>query len=268
MMPIKSRLIATALISAAILTSCGSMRNTATVHRTSPTGPSKVNLQVMEISSNLHPHSHALLTEAKQWLGTPYKYGGEDKGGVDCSGLVLNIYRSALDIKLPRSSSEQAKFCSPLAKGDLMPGDLLFFATSGSRNKVSHVGIYIGDGRMIHSSSSKGVIISGIDEDYFRKTFTGAGYVEQYHAMLDKSSIKKDSNVPRPKDSSSESATYKMTPVASLPKRKQGATPATKTPSATKTSDKKTDEPTPDEARRAVLNSLIEQKIDSIFNRK
>lgn len=121
---------------------------------------------------------------------------------------------------------------------------------------------------MIHSSRSKGVIISGIDEDYFRKTFTGAGYVEQYHAMLDKSSIKKDSNVPQPKDSSSESATYKMTPVASLPKRKQGATPATKTPSVAKTSDKKTDEPTPDEARRAVLNSLIEQKIDSIFNRK
>jgi len=268
MMSIKPRLIVTALLSAAILASCGSMRNTATVSKTHPAG--NTGQQQMEIPSNLPAGSHALLAEAKQWLGTPYKYGGNDRNGIDCSALVLNVYRSALDIKLPRSSSEQARFCSPLAKGELMPGDLLFFAT-GSRGKISHVGIYIGDNRMIHSSSSKGVIISDIDSNYFQRTFAGAGYVKQYHAMLGKS--------PSPPDDDSP---FVMTPVSSLPSRvtttSDSKTSGTKSPGKKNSvknnpekknsgNNKKNAGLTPDDARREVLNSLIEQKIDSIFNR-
>lgn len=95
-----------------------------------------------------------------------------------------------------------------------MPGDLLFFSTSGSRDKVSHVGIYIGDNRMIHSSTSKGVIISDIDAAYYQRTFACAGYVEKYHAMID--------GKMQPTE-----APFTLTPVDALPVKSELNTAAT-----------------------------------------
>lgn len=131
MMSKKSPILLIAAAIASLLVSCGSMKNTATVHRTSKVGGDggSHDTRHFEVPKSLPPQSHALLAEAKQWIGTPYKYGGEDKNGVDCSGLVLKVYKSALDIKLPRNSAEQSSYCSPLGKDKLMPGDLLFFAT-------------------------------------------------------------------------------------------------------------------------------------------
>lgn len=120
-----------------------------------------------------------LVAEAYTWLGTRYRYGGEDRNGVDCSGLTMQVYKSAWGIKLPRTSSEQQRFCHLINKDRLQVGDLVFFATSGDKSKVSHVGIYIGDGRMIHSSASRGVIISGINENYFVKHYHSSGYVDR-----------------------------------------------------------------------------------------
>ncbi len=120
-----------------------------------------------------------LVAEAYSWLGTRYRYGGEDRRGVDCSGLTMQVYKSAWGIKLPRTSSEQQRFCHIINKDRLQVGDLLFFATSSDKTKVSHVGIYIGDGRMIHSSASRGVIISGINENYFVKCYHSSGYVDR-----------------------------------------------------------------------------------------
>lgn len=284
----KSHILFSAAVISTFMVSCGSMKNTATVHKTSKYEQTTT----FEIPSKLHPQSNALLTEAKKWLGTPYKYGGQDKRGVDCSGLVLNVYQKALDIKLPRNSGEQASFCSPLAKDKLLPGDLLFFATSGS-GKVSHVGIYVGDNKMIHSSASRGVIVSNISEAYYLRTFAGAGFVEKYHAM-----ISTGGNPPiEVKDQMDVAAPFTYTPVATLPeKNKPSETLESNTKTATvavtpqaKTTETKTasvrnkttapvkvatsgntsvkSEPNEEEARKAVLNSLIEQKLDSIFNR-
>lgn len=246
----KSPLLLFVAFVAALMVSCGSMKNTSTVHRTSKVGGGRGDTRNFEIPSSLPPQSNALLAEAKKWIGTPYKYGGEDKRGIDCSGLVLNVYKSALDIKLPRNSGEQAKYCSPLQKNQLMPGDLIFFATGSSRKRVSHVGIYVGDGRMVHSSASSGVVVSDIESDYFVRTYAGAGSVDKYRAMISKSAQKS----PAKKAASSsmaaaskatrqapatttspattvtpvQSATasagngeqpYKMTPVTSLPKK-------------------------------------------------
>lgn len=124
-----------------------------------------------------------LLAEAQSWLGTRYEYGGNTRNGIDCSGFVLQVYLTALDIKLPRTSSQQQQFCSPIQKADLRPGDLLFF-TGRSGSKVGHVGIYVGDGNMIHASSSKGVIITAIDSQYFLAHFHSCGRVGAYDSRL------------------------------------------------------------------------------------
>ena len=246
----KSPLLLLVALVAALMVSCGSMKNTSTVHRTSKVGGGRGDTRNFEIPSSLPPQSNALLAEAKKWIGTPYKYGGEDKRGIDCSGLVLNVYKSALDIKLPRNSGEQAKYCSPLQKNQLMPGDLIFFATGSSRKRVSHVGIYVGDGRMVHSSASSGVVVSDIESDYFVRTYAGAGSVDKYRAMISKSAQKSPAKkaasssmaaaskvtrqapatttTPATTVKPAQNATastgngeqpYKMTPVTSLPKK-------------------------------------------------
>ncbi len=269
------------LLTAAAVTSCGTSRNTATTVKKTTignTGGDAVSKdQSIAISSGLAPQSQALLKEARKWLGTPYKYGGTDKNGIDCSGLVMNVYRSALAINMPRNSKAQSDYCTPTPKKDLIPGDLLFFATSGGK-KVSHVGIFIGDNRMIHSSASKGVIISDINARYYTRTFAGSGRVEQYHAMISSSGGKKET--PR---SSAPQKTQSITLddfVSQNPTKTVSTTPtvntAPKTVSTPKTASKIsvvnpadstiTKELSTDEARASVLNSIIEQKLDSIYN--
>lgn len=167
------------------LTGCHSSQRATAVAVSHGSGHSVPALTVPS-TGGFSSQAKAIVDEASRWLGTPYKYGGNDRNGVDCSGLVLQVYDTALSIKLPRVSREQKEFCSSTSVAALMPGDLLFFATGREKDRVSHVGIFVGDNRMIHASASKGVIVSDFTEDYYRRTFLGAGYVEQYHAMLGK----------------------------------------------------------------------------------
>lgn len=115
-----------------------------------------------------------LAAEARRWLGTPYRYGGQDRSGTDCSGLVMEVYREVCAVKLPRSSSSQKAYCTEVARNKARMGDLMFFGGSG---KVSHVGLYIGNGEMIHASSSRGVMISNVDTGYWGQRLLGAGRV-------------------------------------------------------------------------------------------
>lgn len=109
-----------------------------------------------------------------EWLGTPYKYGGCDKNGVDCSGFVMNVYKEVYGIDLYRSAYDIMKNVYFVEKSEIKEGDILFFIT-GKENRVSHVGIYLKDGQFVHSSTSKGVMISRIDEPYYQKAFHKAG---------------------------------------------------------------------------------------------
>lgn len=120
-----------------------------------------------------------VIKEAKKWLGTKYKYGGHSQKGTDCSGLVMEIYLSVFNIKLPRSSKEQHSFCIEIKKSQLDVGDLVFFATGKSKKTVSHVGLYIGNNEFIHSSSSKGVIISNLEQSYYKRTYHSSGRVKK-----------------------------------------------------------------------------------------
>jgi cell wall-associated NlpC family hydrolase len=112
---------------------------------------------------------------AQNYLGTRYVWGGMTPDGFDCSGFVFYIYKQ-FGITLPRVSCDQAANGTPVARNDLMPGDLVFFFTDSSRPQtVSHSGMYIGGGKFIHSSSSKnGVIISSLDSSYYTAAYQGA----------------------------------------------------------------------------------------------
>ena len=118
-----------------------------------------------------------LVSEAHKWLGVPYSYGGNSRKGVDCSGMVVAVYRDAASLKLPRSSADQHRYCRDISRKDLEAGDLVFFKGS-SKGKVSHVGIYIGDNKMIHASSSRGVIVSDLAEKYYISHYHASGRVE------------------------------------------------------------------------------------------
>jgi len=116
-----------------------------------------------------------LLQEVIDWWGTPYKYGGESKAGADCSGFVQMVFLNVYNKKVPRSTKQQYEFCKKINKNQLKEGDLVFFETGGKG--ISHVGIFLREGKFAHASSSKGVIVNSLDEPYYVKSYRAAGRV-------------------------------------------------------------------------------------------
>ena len=105
-------------------------------------------------------------------VGTPYRYGGATPAGFDCSGLVHYSYRQA-GKSIPRTTAGQWAELPPVNGRDMRAGDLLFFSIAG---KMSHVGLYLGDGRFVHApSSGRTVGIERLDSKYYRKAFLRAG---------------------------------------------------------------------------------------------
>lgn len=119
----------------------------------------------------------ALVRSARQWIGTPYVYGGRSKSGTDCSGMIMVIYDEVAGLSLPRNSAAQRDYCVSVSRRQLEPGDLVFFTTSKRGGKVNHVGMYVGNGRIIHASSSRGVIESSLDEKYYATHYHSSGRV-------------------------------------------------------------------------------------------
>lgn len=161
-------------------TGCHSGRHTVRGSRGRPvttvsTGPSSGTGSQQRGSS---ASERRLIETARRWLGTPYRYGGNDRSGVDCSGFTCAVFVEATGIKLPRSSREQADFCRSVERRRLRTGDLVFFTSKGGGSRINHVAIYIGDNKIIHATSSRGVIISDLDEKYWSSHFYRCGRVE------------------------------------------------------------------------------------------
>ena len=109
------------------------------------------------------------------WVGTRYKYAGRSKKGIDCSGFVGEMYRNTYCINLSGGSRDIWPTVSPVEKKDLKEGDILFFKIK--RGQISHVGIYLGNNKFAHASVAYGVIISDLDEDYYKKYFYKGGRI-------------------------------------------------------------------------------------------
>lgn len=107
---------------------------------------------------------------AREFVGVPYKWGGIDPNGWDCSGFVQEVFRLG-GHQVPRLADAQYEACARI--DEPRPGDLVFFNTDGSG--VSHVGIYTGGGRFLHASSSRGVVEDSLDDGYFSSRYLGAG---------------------------------------------------------------------------------------------
>jgi cell wall-associated NlpC family hydrolase len=105
---------------------------------------------------------------AQSWLNVPYKFGGVDKNGIDCSALSRTLYRDAFGIELPRMAKDQMKGGTFVRQPWLKEGDLLFFRDDRGSFQ-DHVGVFLGDGQFIHASSSQGVIISDLFLTYYQE---------------------------------------------------------------------------------------------------
>jgi cell wall-associated NlpC family hydrolase len=118
-----------------------------------------------------------IVNVAKNLVGVRYRYGGADPYGFDCSGFVNYVYKSAIGKKLPRTSKDQSNYGVKVKKSDLQIGDILFFDTSRKRRgRVNHSGIYIGNGKFVHSSSGKiySVTTSFLNKGFYKNRFLWA----------------------------------------------------------------------------------------------
>ncbi|MEE2658333.1 MAG: C40 family peptidase [Candidatus Latescibacterota bacterium] len=116
-----------------------------------------------------------LLKVVKGYLEVPYLWGGTTRAGMDCSGLTRAVYREAYGLELPRTSKQMYALGRPVSRSSgLKPGDLVFFRISDSGPGVSHVGIYVGDDRFAHASSSRGGVIDELSQTYFTQRYVGA----------------------------------------------------------------------------------------------
>jgi len=103
-----------------------------------------------------------------KWHQTPYKYGGFGSNGIDCSAFVQRAYYDLFGMRIPRTTKEQAKAGKKVSRANIRTSDLIFFKTGYN---TRHVGIYLQHGDFIHASSSKGIIISNINDPYWKKRY-------------------------------------------------------------------------------------------------
>ncbi|PQJ21144.1 C40 family peptidase [Tenacibaculum sp. SG-28] len=146
------------------LTSCGSSKTTSSYN------PRKTNEPKATVADKI-------TWTAVSYKGTPYRYGGTTKKGMDCSGLIYTSFKER-NRDIPRTSGEMYKYGKPITLKNVQRGDLLFFITSKKRGRINHVGLVTSIKNktvyFIHSTTSKGVIVSNMEQPYWKRTFVKA----------------------------------------------------------------------------------------------
>lgn len=126
---------------------------------------------------NKEMKENALYIFVDQWYGTPYKYGGCEKKGVDCSCFVNILYEKVYGKKIARSAEDIYKSCQKVQMDEVKEGDMIFFNIGGK--SISHVGVYIRGNYFVHSSTSEGVVVNSLNEAYYKKYFFCAGKIRK-----------------------------------------------------------------------------------------
>jgi cell wall-associated NlpC family hydrolase len=133
--------------------------------------PKRVEVSKKETESK----ADKVISTARTFIGTPYKYGGTTRSGMDCSALLLNSF-GAVKLNLPRSSAAQSQVGTEIDMDELKPGDLVFFATGNKKKEITHVGLVTDvkskdNVKFIHASSSLGVVETNLFTEYYQKRF-------------------------------------------------------------------------------------------------
>lgn len=115
------------------------------------------------------------------WYGTPYRLGGTTKKGVDCSAFSQFLFASVYGFSIPRTAREQYDLTNRISRTELKEGDLIFFNTRGG---ISHVGVYLQNNKFVHASTSGGVMISDIFEEYWVRRFVGVGRLKDRESVV------------------------------------------------------------------------------------
>jgi cell wall-associated NlpC family hydrolase len=167
--PANALRVGACLLLASALAACG---GGAPVARTPPASRLPLPASWPQVAPSDPAAANAVLMRALSLVGTPYRYGGDTpEGGFDCSGLVTYVYRDVLARPLPRSSVELARTGPAVPPQRMAAGDLVVFAPQG---RVSHVGIYVGEGRFVHAPTTGGTVrLDRIDGPYWRDHFDG-----------------------------------------------------------------------------------------------
>lgn len=128
--------------------------------------------QIMGVAVNATT-STKLYQFVYDWLGTPYRLGGDSKNGIDCSKFSLALYENVFNTTIGYNSRNQFANVTPVDKKDLQAGDLVFFKIRSK--SITHVGVYLGDDKFAHASSSKGVMVSNLNEAYWKRYYYNGG---------------------------------------------------------------------------------------------
>ena len=130
--------------------------------------------KIDQVRQNVSHRASELVVNAMGFLGVPYKWGGNSaETGLDCSGLVVSVYKQTIGLLLPRQAEQQAAATQKIDETDLQPGDLVFFNTM--RRAFSHVGIYVGNGNFIHAPRAGAEVrVESMGGSYWQKRFDGA----------------------------------------------------------------------------------------------
>jgi len=144
-----------------VLAACGSTPE----HRS---GTTLVSPQAVRQTSSTDPIKAALYAQYREWRGAPYRYGGQSRNGIDCSGFVQLTLRQRFGSDIQRTTFEQARTGRVVSHGNWQAGDLVFFRTG---HKKRHVGIYVEDGKFLHASNSDGVTLSSLHQPYWRQRY-------------------------------------------------------------------------------------------------
>ena len=118
----------------------------------------------------------ALYKFIDEWYGVPYLYGGKTKSGVDCSGFASILYSTIYKKNISGSAASIFNACKAVSEKDLEEGDLVFFKINS--DKISHVGVYLKNHHFVHASTHKGIVISSLEEDYYKKYFFKGGKLQ------------------------------------------------------------------------------------------